>query len=213
MLAERGLAGAGQPVEAQGRTRSGLQRVDDLRDRMARLDVEQRQVVAGRRRAELGFVIGPAERTVGALELPLDQRLDRIADRIAGQARKARRRLDLRRRDLLARGDLRDEGVRHAELGEVPARDRLAHALRRVGELEVELEAAAVGRVDLADGIRHPDRRHRVLLERLVDPGLAVDRRAARLLGAEQVEHRLADRREHVLDLVEQQRGARRALE
>src|SRR5690606_27335055 len=93
------------------------------------------------------------------------------------------------------------------------ARNVLAHALRRRGQLEVELEAPPVRRVDLADGVRDPERGNRIELERLVDPGLAVDRPGATLVAAEQPRQLLGDRREHVLDLVEADRGARAALE
>src|SRR5690606_14649426 len=86
-------------------------------------------------------------------------------------------------------------------------------ALRRGGELEVELEPAPVRRVDLGNRVGDPDRRHRIELERLVDPGLAVDRAGAAVLPAEQADELLADRREDVLDLVEQDGSARPPLE
>jgi hypothetical protein len=62
-----------------------------------------------------------------------------------------------------------------------------------------------------------PDRRHRVGLQDLVDPGLAADAAAGRcrdlIRAGQQLRGFAGDRRKHVLDLVEQQRRLLAALE
>ncbi|MNY06180.1 hypothetical protein D3C86_1389270 [compost metagenome] len=68
----------------------------------------------------------------------------------------------------------------------------------------MELEAPQVRGIDLADRIRDPDHRHRILFERLVDPRLAVDR-AARILLPEQAHQLARAARKHVFHLIEQQ--------
>src|SRR5690606_30277760 len=136
--------------------------------------------------------------------LALDQGFDGLVDSLPREAGEAYRRLDLRWRDHGAGGHPSREIVIDAEAFQVLARDLLAHSLGRGGQLEMELETTAVGRIDLADRIGDPDGRHRILLECLVDPGLAVDRARAPLVAAEQAGKLLANGREDVLDFVEQ---------
>ncbi|MNM67672.1 hypothetical protein D3C81_792080 [compost metagenome] len=120
--------------------------------------------------------------------------------------------MHLRRRQRLARGQAADEGIADIQPAQVLADDVLAHQRRRDLQLEVELEAAQVGRVDLPDRIGDPDHRHRILLERLVDPRLAVDRRA-RIFLPEQAHQLARAAGEHVFHLIEQQRGMRAAAQ
>ncbi len=78
-------------------------------------------------------------------------------------------------------------------------------------------KTAAKCRVYLLDAVGDPERGHRVGLENLVDPGLAVDRAihgGRHLLGARQQLRRLAGNgREHIFHLIEQQRRMGAALE
>jgi hypothetical protein len=70
-----------------------------------------------------------------------------------------------------------------------------AHAAGRVAKLDHQTKAAHQGGVELADLVAHPDRRHWVGLEQIVDPGL----------GGRRLAKQAAERSgKHVLDLVEQ---------
>ena len=215
VLGQRGLAGAGRAVEAQRAVAARLERLDDARDLEAALDVEHVEVVGGDAAAR-AQAVRRAQREVGIAQLALDQALDRSAFG-HGQPREAHRGADLRRREALAAGQLGGEGLGHGDAFERLAHQLLARAGRRRLELQVVGEAAPEGRVDLLDAVGDPERGHGIRFEDLVDPGLAAHAAAGGggdLLGAR---HELgglgADRREHVLDLVEQQRRLRAALE
>ena len=223
MLGQRGLAASRQAVEAQRAVAAPAQRLDDARHRIAGLDVQQVQVVAGDHRA--GRLVArrrAAQGLGGVAELPLDQQLQpRRARRVPGvagrQPREAHRGADLRRRQVAALGQPGGEAGLDVDAGQRTPDQPFARPRWRRLQLQVVLEAAAEGRVDLLDAIRDPDHGHRVGLEDLVDPGLAADAAAGRGVAAvqprEQLRRLAGQRREDILDLVEQQRDLAAALQ
>ena len=195
-----------------------LQRFDDARQLEARFDVQQPQVVGGDHRPR-ATLAGAAQRLVGIAELTLDQRLETFAVTLGVMRHGpvARKRTAVR---ICA-------GVRRAPLGQPwrrsprpPARRlsaRATSASRAPGggrlQQQVVLKAAPEGWVDLLDAVGDPNHGHRVGLEDLVDPGFAADAAvhakalaSALSMPRDQLRGFGADRREHVLHLVEEQR-------
>ena len=225
VLAQSGLAGAGRTVEAQRAVAAGFQRLDDTRDLEAAFDVEHVEVVGGDLAPPLlGLrVVGlAAQGSVGILQLPLDQRLERFAacHRLGvRQVGKTHRRANLGGRQALALGQLGDEGVAHAHAFQRLADELFACTGRGRLQLQVIGKAAPEGRVDLLDAVGDPDGGHRVVFQNLVDPRLAVDAVAdgcghGLLLGARHQARRIdADGRENVFHLVKQQRGLLRSFQ
>ena len=199
------------------------QGLHDLGQREAAFDIQVGQVVMGDhalRRVGLGVL---SQRVVGVAQLALDQLL-RHRRRLRPSRRRRRASPANRTAVRICAGvrPLRaasraDEGVGHRDAFERLAHQAFARARWRRLELQVVGKTAPERRVDLLDAVGDPDRRHVVGLQDLVDPGLAADAAVAgrrHLLGARQQLRGFAgDRREHVLDLVEQQGGVLAALE
>ena len=129
---------------------------------------------------------------------------------------KAQRVGNLSRCEILARGQAADEGIAHRHLGQQLAHQPLARAGRWAGQFQMVGKAAPESRIDLLDAVRHPQHRHRVVLEDLVHPSLAVDRAATMrqlLLARQQIGSLALHRRKHIFHFIKQQRGAWRLLE
>ena len=134
-----------------------------------------------------------------------------------GQRGKAQGGANLCRCQPLARRQASQERIAHRCAFKRAAHQGLARTGRRRTQLQVIGKAPPEGRIDLLDAVGHPDGGHGIGFENLVHPGLATDRmrhRSHHLLGTRELLRRLAaDRWKHVLDLIEQQRGTRAALE
>ena len=190
-----------------------MQRLHHAGDGVARFHIEHVQVVLRDAAALARALRAMAERQIGMRQLTLHPGFELAGVLMLHEVGEAQRIGDLRRRQVLAFGQAADEGVAHRHFGQQLAHQPFARTGRRAGQLQVIGEAAAEGRVDLLDAVGHPQHRHRVALQNLVHPGLAIDRAAAMhqlLLACQQVGRLALHGREHVLHLVEQQGGARR---
>ena len=155
VFAERGFAGARHAEETERSSALVFKRRNDFFNRMSRLNVQQRQIVGGHQRPILRFVVFflVPERLVATLQLLEHQCFDAVFNLSVRQLCKASGCVDLRGCQRFASRQLLNEIFAHIQACKVFSCNVRSHVLRRVFKLQMKLEAAAIGRVNLVDRV------------------------------------------------------------